>query len=314
MKSVISFIFPVFNESKNIPLRYEEVIWWMHSVNDKYDYEMIFVDDGSLDDSWEKIEWLCQKNKNVVGIQLSRNFGYQYALRAWYESAKWDAIITLDADGQDPVGITFDMIKKWEEGYEIVFGKRIERSDSFLKKYTSNFYYKLLSFVSETNVVPNAGDFRLISKKVLKIFLKLHSKDTYMRGIFSWIGFRMTFVEYKQPKRVHGKTWYTIRKMVRLGMDGILNFSLFPIRIGFLIWVFLMLFSLIVYGYMVYNFFVHEIVYSFLHWWFVGIFWIIGLLFIFIWILWEYIGKTYYNTLNRPQFIISQTKNIYEEK
>ncbi|PID83992.1 glycosyltransferase [Candidatus Gracilibacteria bacterium] len=308
-KKLISFVIPAYSEEKNIALLYKELILNFEKISDTYKYEIIFVNDGSPDNSWEEINKLCKKNKNVVGINLSRNFGHQGALTAGYTKAKGESIISMDCDGQDPVFVAFQMIKKWEKGYEVIYARRKKRNDNFLKKYTAIAYYKLLSFISETEIPRNVGDFRLIDKKVLKEFLKLDEKDRYIRGMFAWIGFKTAFIDFERPERVHGETAYTWRKMIRLAMDGILNFSMFPLRIGFIFGIIMILFSLGFHFYMIYDSVINDVFYPLYKWLIVTIFGIMGLQFMFMWIMGEYIGRIYNETRGRPNFIISDIKN-----
>ncbi len=308
-KKLISFVIPAYSEEKNIALLYKELILNFEKISDTYKYEIIFVNDGSPDNSWEEINKLCKKNKNVVWINLSRNFWHQWALTAWYTKAKWESIISMDCDWQDPVFVAFQMIKKWEKWYEVIYARRKKRNDNFLKKYTAIAYYKLLSFISETEIPRNVWDFRLIDKKVLKEFLKLDEKDRYIRWMFAWIWFKTAFIDFERPERVHWETAYTWRKMIRLAMDGILNFSMFPLRIGFIFGIIMILFSLWFHFYMIYDSVINDVFYPLYKWLIVTIFWIMGLQFMFMWIMWEYIWRIYNETRWRPNFIISDIKN-----
>jgi dolichol-phosphate mannosyltransferase len=218
----------------------------------------------------------------------------------------------MDSDMQDPVVIAAEMITQWEDWYEVVYARRKNRNDNFIKKQTALIYYKLLSKISDTKIPRNVWDFRLIDKKVLTAFLSLKEKDRYIRGMFAWLGFKTTFVDFDRPERIHGETWYTWKKMIQLAMDGILNFSMFPLRIGFLIGVFMIFLSFIFLCYMmVGTILAWDIVYYQLYKWIsvVG-FWVMWLQFIFIWILWEYVGRVYNETRERPLYIVSEELNI----
>ncbi len=310
-KLKISIVVPAYREEKNIPLIYSEIQKILISIK-KYDFEIIFINDGSPDATWLEIEKLCTQDKTIKGVDLSRNFGHQASLTAGYEIARWDAIISMDADMQDPVSVAAEMITQWENWFEVVYARRKNRNDNFIKKHTALLYYKLLSKISDTKIPRNVWDFRLIDRKVLVAFLKLKEKDRYIRGMFAWLGFKTTFVDFDRPERVHGETGYTWKKMIQLAMDGILNFSMFPLRIGFLIGVFMIFLSFIFLCYM----FIATIIewdifyYQLYKWISVMWFWVMGLQFIFIWILWEYVGRVYNETRERPLYIISEEINI----
>ncbi len=308
-KKLITFVIPAYKEEKNVPLLYEELIASLQKIQEKYDYEIIFINDGSPDDTWPEIQKLTKKDKNVIWINLSRNFWHQGALTAGYSKANWDAIISMDADMQDPINVAFEMLKKWEEGNKIVYARRKKRNDGFVKKYSAIVYYKILSLVSDTQIPRNVGDFRLIDKKVLKEFLKLEEKDRYIRGIFAWMGFKIAFVDFERPERIHGETGYTWKKMLKLAMDGILNFSMAPLKVGLILWIMMICFSLGFHIYMIFDTFINHQIYPLYKWLIVTIFGVMGLQFIFMWIMGEYIWRMYNETRNRPNFIISDIEN-----
>lgn len=306
----ISVVIPAYREWKNISVVYELLTQILSSVSKKYEYEIIFIDDGSSDDTWEQISILCQGDKKIKWIHLSRNFGHQSALTAGYMEAQWDIIVSMDADMQDPPNLILDMLYQWEQWFEVVYARRKQRNDSFLKKYTAIVYYKLLSHVSYTKIPRNVGDFRLIDKKVLTAFQSLKEKDRYVRGMFAWLWFKTTFVDFDRPQRVHGETWYTWKKMMKLAMDGILNFSTFPLKLGAIIGFFLIILSSIFFLYVSYDFFIHGTDYPLYKWINIVLLWFMGLQFIFMWILGEYIGRIYNETRERPLYIVSEKINF----
>lgn len=309
-KKNISLVFPVFNEEKNIFLIYKEVLKNFEKISFKYNLEIIFINDWSFDSSWLKIQEICKKDKNVKWINLSRNFWQQNAFLAWLKLSSWDAIITLDSDFQDPIFVAFEMIKKWEEGYEIVYWRRKIRKDWILKNYTAKIYYKIFSKISSIEIPENVGDFRLIDKKVLVEFLKLTEQNIYLRWIFPWLWFKIFFIDFERPERKNWKTWYSPIKMLRLAMDWILSFSMFPLRIGFLIWFLIIIFSLFSVFYMLFDF----KNFYFYHFLLVLLFFLLWLLFVFIWIVWEYVWRIYNWMKNRPNYIISEKINFNENE
>jgi len=309
-KKLISIVIPSYNEEKNVTLLYNELKNVLWKVINKYEYEIIYVNDGSSDNTWEEIKKLCNNDKKVKWINLSRNFWHQGALTAWFANVNWDAIISMDCDMQDPPYLLLDMIKKWEEGYEIVYARRKKRNDNFLKKYTAILYYKIHSKISDIEIPRNVWDFRLVSKKVLKQFLKLSEKDRYIRWMFAWLGFRYTFIDFERPERNYWETWYTWKKMIKLAMDWILNFSMFPLKLGLFLWVIVIFMSISFTIYMLYDFFINNVYYPLYKWLVNLIFWFVWLQFIFMWILGEYIWRIYNETRNRPIYIEDEKINF----
>ncbi|MBW7954898.1 glycosyltransferase family 2 protein [Candidatus Gracilibacteria bacterium] len=309
-KKKISIIIPAYREGKNISLIYNALKKILSNIIKKYDYEIIFINDGSIDDTWQKIKEIGEKDKNILGINLSRNFGHQQALTAGYMEASGDLIISMDCDMQDPPILILEMIKKWELGFEVVYARRKDRNDKFFKKYTAILYYKILTKVSDTKIPRNVGDFRLIDKKVLESFKKLKEKDRYIRGIFAWMGFKTTFIDFNRPERILGETGYTWEKMIKLAMDGILNFSTFPLKLGAIIGFFIILLSIGFFLYVSYDFFINSVDYPLYKWINILLLGFMGLQFIFMWILGEYIARIFNETRDRPLYIISEKINF----
>ena len=307
----ISIVIPVFNEMDNIPLIYPEVKKTLDETG--FEYEILFVDDGSTDGSYPILKELCKQDKNVRSLRLTRNFGQQAALTAGLDHARGDAVITMDCDLQDPPSMIPEMIKKWQEGYEVVYMRRYRRKDRFIKKYTALFYYKLLNRFSDIKFEGNVGEFRLIDKKILAELAHMREKSRYLRGMISWMGFRFTILDYTRPKRIKGITGFSMLKMTRLAMHGILNFSLLPLRIGLFLGVIVILIGLSFLVYMTLDIWINEVIYPLYKWLSVINFIFLGLLFIMIWIVGEYIGKVYEETKDRPIYLI-QAKNNFESE
>ncbi len=309
---LLSIIVPVYNEEKNIP----ELLKRLNPILSKYNFELIFVDDGSTDASAQIIKNLAKKDKKIKLISFQRNFGHQMALSCGYKHAKGDCVISLDADLQDPPEVIDKMIKKWQEGYEVVYGQRLDRqTDSFFKKTTADLFYKLMNALSDVPIPQHVADFRLLDKKVVSFLNSLPEKARFLRGLVAWPGFKSTIVKYKREKRFTGKTHYTLSKMINFALDGIIAFSVKPLRLaiylGFLV-AFLGFLGII-----------YAIVGKFLfpeHWvtgWtalFVGIMFLGGVQLITIGIMGEYIGKIYQQVKNRPLYVIKETVNLDEEK
>lgn len=229
-QKIISFILPVFNEEDNIENTYYHLLIVIKKLLKTYDYEIIFVNDGSSDNSWAIIEIIAQNNPKVRGICFSKNFGYQSALTAGYDNAYGDALITMDADMQHPPFLVESMIQKWENGSKIVYARRINRDDGFLKKFTAYCYYKLLYAISEVKIPRNVNDFRLIDKQVAFEIKRIKEKARYLRGIVAWVGHNHDYIDFEQPARTSGVSKYTWLKLFKIACDGIISFSHSPFK------------------------------------------------------------------------------------
>ena len=306
MKPIYSIIIPIHNEEGNIHPLHNKLSKVMNKL--KKDYEIIFVNDGSTDNSLGKIKKLTEKDKKIKIINLSRNFGHQVALTAGLDYASGKAIITLDGDLQDPPKIIPLMIKSWEKGNEIVYARRKRRKDSFFKKHSAILYYKLLNKFSETEIPRNVGDFRLIDRKVLDELKKMGEQSRYLRGMVAWLGFKSTYIDFDRPKRKTGKTNYNLKKIFKLGMDGVMNFSFLPLKMGLFLGIASILAGLVFLTYMITDTLSSGIfgLYPLYKWLSVGFLMMFGLLFILIWILGEFIGRIYNETKKRPLYIIKE--------
>ena len=313
LEKSISIIIPVYNEEYNISILYEKLIIILDEITNLFFYEIIFIDDWSKDNSWLEIEKISRKNIFVKWISLSRNFWHQSALIAWYQNCNWNIIISMDCDMQDPPELIIQMINKYEKWANIVYARRINRKEWLFKKYTAIIYYKFHSKISDTEIPNNVWDFRLVTKNVLKSFLKLKEKDKYIRWIFPWLWYNYEFVDFERQNRKKWTSWYSWIKMIRLAMDWILSFSMFPLRIGMIIWLIIVILSILFFLYMIYDCFFYEISYPLYKWLSITGFWLLWLQFIFMWIIWEYIWRTYNQVRNRPEFIIESKININEK-
>lgn len=228
----ISVVIPLLNEEGNIPLLYITLSEVLEKISS--DYEIIFVDDGSKDQSFARIAEICRQNERVLGISLSKNFGHQIALTAGMEHSSGELVITMDADMQHPPEVIHDLYKKHLEGFDIVNTVRTETVDSGrFKKITSRGFYKIINNLSDIHIEPGAADFRLMNRKTVNAFLQLKEKNRFTRGLISWMGFKQAMVPYTAPARFSGKSKYSILKMFRFAADGITSFSAKPLRISF---------------------------------------------------------------------------------
>lgn len=302
----ISIILPAFNEEGNVIPFYDALVKVADSELGDYDVEVIYVDDGSVDRTLAKIKSLVQKDSRVKGLSFSRNFGHQAALTAGMEKASGDAIITMDCDLQDPPELISPMVQKWEEGNKIVHARRTARSDRLFKKVTASLYYKLLGKVSDVHIPQQVGDFRLMDRIVLDNLMRLDEHARYLRGMVAWLGFKHDFVDFERPERIHGETHYPLTKMIRLAMDGLLNFTFVPLRVGLWIGILSIFGSLYFLGYISYYHFIRGVDYQLYKWINVILFGFMGVQFIFIWIVGEYVGRIYNDVRRRPLFVIAE--------
>ncbi len=304
-----SYIIPAFNEEENVKLIYERLL----NLVSKYDadYEIIFVDDGSRDKTKEVLKKLASKNSNLKIIILNRNFGHQAALTAGLKYAKGDAIISMDCDLQDPPEIIEKMIEEWKNGSDVVYARRTNyRDDNFVKKYASKIYYKILTRISDISIPQNVGDFRLISKAVLNEINNMPEKSRYLRGMVAWTGFKHSFVNYHRPDRLAGKSGYSFKKLITLAVNGFLDFSFLPLRIGLALGIISIITGTFLLSYQIYDAVINGAYYHLYKWLSVAMFIFMGFMFMLLWIIGEYIGKIYNEVRSRPIYIVGETVNI----
>ena len=304
-------IAPCYNEQEVLPITYKQFV---EKINElikakrvSKDSKVLFVNDGSKDNTWNIIKELSSKNNCVEGICLSRNRGHQNALLAGLMEAKdnCDITITLDCDGQHDINAVNLMLDKYDEGYEVVYGVRNNRSgDSFFKKVFSEIYYKLLNKLGG-EIITNHADYRLVSSKVLNEFKDFKEVNIFLRGLFPLVGFNSTTVNYDQFDREAGKSHYSLKKMLTLAIDGITSLSITPIRIitGFGLFVTLLSFIYIIYS--IISYFKGNTVQGWASMTCIICF-VSGIQLISLGIIGEYVGKTYMETKQRPRYIISE--------
>ena len=306
---MISFVAPAYNEEKNLPILYNRIIQLMEKLS--YDWELILIDDGSKDNTLGVCKELATRDKRVKFLSLSRNFGHQAALGAGLRASTGDAVISLDADLQDPPEVIDKMLKMWEKGHKIVYARRTNfRKDNVVKRQATRFYYNFLGRFSNVKIPRNVGDFRLVDRKVQNILNELAEKRPYWRGLVAWTGYEHAFVDYERPDRSDGDSGYTLGKLVKLGMDGILGFSFLPLRIGFLLGIGSMLLGGGFLTYITYDSVVNNTLYQGYKILVVVNFIFIGFLFILIWILGEYLGRVLNQVRNQPLYIIEESGNF----
>jgi len=301
----ISVVIPVYNEEMNIGKLHSRLVNTMTTM--QLNYEIIYVNDGSKDNSLNILKMLAAAESHTKFIDFSRNFGHQLAITAGIEHANGIYIVAMDGDGQDPPELIPEMYSKANEGFEVVYARRRKREgESFLKKLTAKLFYRLLRRITSIEIPVDTGDFRIIHQKIQRILKKMPEQHKYIRGQISWIGYNQTYVEYDREERMGGETKFTYRKMIRFALDGISSFSVWPLKVatlsGFLVST--IAFILIIYSLYEKFFGVTQPGWTSLH---ISVLFIGGIQLIGIGILGEYLGRVSENVKNRPHYIIRET-------
>ena len=307
----LSVIIPIYNEAEIIPELHLRLTKSVLKVTDNY--ELIFVNDGSKDNSLLILMQLSEKDTKSYFINFSRNFGHQIAVTAGLDACKGDAIVIIDGDLQDPPELIPLLHKKYEEGFEVVYAKRNKRKgETFFKKVTAKLFYRTLKRMTTTEIPVDTGDFRLIDKKVVTYLKAMPEQNKFLRGQIAWLGFKQTHVLYDRDSRKSGETGYSISKMFQFAMDGITGFSDTPLkfvtRLGFLI-------SFVAFLVILYAIYSHYILNETITGWtslFISVMFMGGIQLISIGIIGEYISRINKNVLNRPLYII-ENSNIKKE-
>lgn len=303
-----SVVIPVHNEEKNILELYKRLTNVLTSLNKPY--EIIYVNDGSIDNSLNILHKVASSDKKVKIVDLSRNFGHQIAISAGISFASGKATIIMDGDLQDPPSVILEFIKKWEEGFSVVYGIRRKRKESLLKRICYFVFYRIQERIAKIKIPLDAGDFCLMDKKVIDILKKMPERNRFIRGIRSWIGFSQAGIKYERDFRFQGKPKYNLKKLLRLALDGIYSFSDIPLKIslifGSFISILCFIFSIyIIYQRLVYGTSVYGIATIAVSILFLG-----GIQLIAVGVIGEYIGRIYDEVKQRPIFIVKQLINL----
>lgn len=312
-KPLVSVVVPVFNETEVVDMFHARMAAVADSTSD-YEWEIIYVDDGSSDDSYAKMQSLAEADNRVRLLRFSRNFGHQVAITAGIDQARGDAVAVIDADLQDPPEVIARFIEKWQEGYNVVYGVRERRAgESRMKLLTAGLFYRTLKRLTNIEIPVDVGDFRLLDRRAAQHLNQMRESDRFVRGLVSWIGFRQVGVEYSRDKRYAGETKYPYRKMIKFALDGITSFSTVPLKLASILGymasslAFLYLCSVFVQkamGITVPGFATIIVAIMFLG----------GVQLICLGILGEYIGRIFNEIKKRPIYIISETYSAKEEE
>ena len=301
----LSVIIPIYNEEMNLVPMNNRIIAALSPLG--IPYEIVYVNDGSKDNSLPIIMGLSEENASVNYIDFSRNFGHQIAISAGLEHAMGERIVIMDGDGQDPPELIPDLLKKSLEGFEVVYAKRKKRKgESFLKKLTAKLFYRFLANITQIEIPLDTGDFRLIHRKVQKVLLNMPEQHKYLRGQIAWIGFNSTFVEYDREERMGGNTKFTYGKMMRFATDGISGFSNWPLKVATMLGFAVsgIAFMLIIYSLYQKFFGFTEVGWTSLH---ISVLFLGGVQLLGIGILGEYLGRVSENVKNRPTYIVKNS-------
>lgn len=307
----LSVIIPIFNEMETLPELYQRLITILKAITDEY--EIIFVNDGSTDDSLELIHQFHQENWRVKCLSFSRNFGHQIAITAGISHASGQAIIIMDGDLQDPPEMIPQFVEKWQKGYNVVYGIRQKRKESWKKRMAYTIFYRLLRSISNIDIPLDSGDFGLIDGKVGGLLRDFPEQHRFVRGLRSWVGFRQIGIEYERDPRYAGEVKYTFRKLFSLAMDGIMAFSTAPLRVvtifGFIVAGIALFTALIVF---IERFVTVDVVPGYATT-VISILFLGGVQLISVGVIGEYIARMYDEIKRRPLYIIADRLGFEED-
>jgi len=306
MKRLISIVVPAYNEELVLH-QFREALAPELLRQPEYEFEIIFVNDGSSDRTQQVIEELHRLDPRFGGIDLSRNFGKEIAMTAGLDHAKGDAVIVIDADLQDPPSLIHDFIAEWNNGYDVVYARRTHRdAESWMKKATAKYFYKLIGAVSDVEIPANTGDYRLMSRRAVEGLLQLRERHRFMKGLFAWIGFPAKAIDYRRKPRVAGTTKFNYWRLWNFALEGITSFTTAPLKLatysGFFIaavafvaglWI---IFKTLMWGERIAGY--PTLIVSML---FLG-----GVQIFFIGVLGEYLGRIYNETKQRPLYLVKK--------
>lgn len=302
----ISIIIPAYNEEEALPALMERITKFADDTKD-YDFEFLFVNDGSKDRTIELIKEYREKDKRVCYVDFARNFGKETAMKAGIDYATGDAVVFLDADLQDPPEIITEMIKYWEEGYDDVYAQRKSRKgETWMKKFTSKMYYKVLQDLTNVPIQKDTGDFRLLDRRCVNALKVMKESQRNSKSMFSWIGYKKKAIFYDRDPRVAGKTKWNYSKLINLAIDGITSFTTSPLRISTFIAIptFLVLFVYFIYV-VAKSFIVHQPIQAFQATILLILFFS-GIQIMLFGIVGEYLGRIFNETKNRPLYLVNE--------
>ena len=302
----ITILIPAYNEQESLPFLYERVSKIMNEMNN-YEFELLFVNDGSKDNTIKEIKELRKKDSRISYVDFSRNFGKEIAMIAGLDYATGDCVIIMDADLQDPPELIPQMVELWEQGYDDVYAKRKSRAgETWLKKFTSKMYYRVLQSLTKVEIQKDTGDFRLLDKRCVNALKKMRETGRCSKSMFSWIGYNKKEVLYDRDPRVAGTTKWNYIKLMDLAIDGITSFTTSPLRLSTFIAIptFIVLFAYFVYV-IIKSFVIHEAIQAFQAIILLILFFS-GIQILLFGIIGEYLGRIFNETKNRPLYLVDE--------
>ncbi|MGD8276776.1 MAG: glycosyltransferase family 2 protein [Gemmatimonadota bacterium] len=304
--SILSIVVPVYNETEVIDAFYERMTAVARSLPFAA-YEILFIDDGSADDTWARVRGYAERDPAIRPLKLSRNFGHQAAITAGLDHARGDCVVIIDSDLQDPPEVVPEMVARWREGYDVVYGRRSSREgEGRMKLLTASAFYRLLNRLTRINIPVDVGDFRLLSRRAADQLRGLREQDRFVRGLVSWIGFRQTGVTYARDRRYAGDTKYPFRRMMNFALDGITSFSTVPLKLA--MWLGYAA-SALAFIYLVSVFVQKFILQNTIQGWatiMVALLFLGGVQLICIGIMGEYIGRIFNEIKGRPLYVVEE--------
>ncbi len=302
----LSVVIPVFNEQEIIQQLYSRIQAAVSAITP--DYELVFVNDGSIDATLFRLMELSEHDSKVKFISFSRNFGHQIAVTAGLDHCQGKAVVIIDGDLQDPPELIPEMYRKFQEGFEVVYAKRTKRKgESFFKRITAKLFYRILKRITSVDIPMDVGDYRLIDRKIVDYLKLMPEQNKFLRGQIAWLGFRQTFVEFERNSRTTGKTGYPLSKMIKFALDGITGFSNSPLRLVTNLGLFI---SLMAFAIIVYALYAHYFLHQTITGWtslIISSMFIGGIQLLSIGIIGEYISRINTNVRNRPLYIVEKT-------
>ncbi len=308
-RPVLSLVLPVFNEEDVIPELRSRLEAFLKELD--VASEVVFVDDGSSDRSCELLKAACAEDARFRLVSFSRNFGHQRAITAGVDFARGEAVVVMDADLQDPPAVVLEMVERWREGYDVVYGRRRHREgETFFKLVTAKIFYRVFAAMIPIEVPLDTGDFRLMSRRVVLTLRGLRETHRFVRGLVAWLGFKQTAVLYDRPGRFAGETKYPLRKMLRFAVDGITSFSILPLRFAAYLGVFI---SIAAIGYAAWAVYAKYVRHDAVQGW-TALVVLVALLasvqLLMIGVLGEYIGRIYEEVKRRPLYVVKEKVNV----
>lgn len=303
----LCIIAPIYNEESNISLFYDSVSSVLEQTD--LDWKILFINDGSSDNSQQIVEEMSKNNEHIHLLSFTRNFGKESALTAGLDYADSDAVIPIDTDLQDPPELILEMIKYWQQGFDVVYAKRRSRKgETYLKLLTANLFYKFINKFSDITIPSNVGDYRLLSRRVVDDINKMREKNRFMKGIFAWVGYPSKEILFDRDERNAGETSFNFLKLFNFALDGITSFSIAPLRVFFYTGLFILLLSFTYAGYIIIRTMVLGIELPGYASMLVAVLFLGGLNLFAIGFVGEYIGRIYQEVKSRPIYLVKEQK------